>query len=255
MTPHEILGIEVGASEKEIKSAYRKKAKECHPDAHPGDPDAVSRFHALNDAYEALTNPKPTRDAGFSGFNGFDFEEILRNSGFGFNHNRQPVNSTLQAMASITLEQAYHGIELSLTVMDEIVTIRLPAGVHDGQRYKVDGKGGREHPQFPAGDLILIVRVSRNDVWSRHGDDLVTAVPLDYLDVILGKEVEIPTLDGKKILVKVPPRQTRVRVQGKGMPIQNTDRNGDMYVMVEPKIPELDAKELARLKKVRRTSK
>ena len=258
MTPHEILGVEVGASEKDIKSAYRKKAKECHPDTHPNDPDAVGKFHALNNAYEALTNPNsrsgPTgqQSAPFT-----DFDEILRNAGFSFNfqQQRRPTNATVQAIANITLLQAHTGMEVAITVNDRIVTVRVPAGVQDGQRFKVDGEGGHENPNLPPGDVILIVRVIGDSRWGRRGDDLVTALPLDYIDIMLGRDIEMTLLTGQKINVTIPAGQTRVRVSGKGMPVQNSDRFGDLYVMIEPTIPELDEKEIARLKKVRKAQK
>ena len=117
------------------------------------------------------------------------------------------------------------------------VKVRIPAGVDDGQRIKLKGKGGPGRGGGPAGDLFIIVRVSPHRIFGRRNRDLLLTVPVTYAEAVLGAEVTVPTLDGSVVL-KVPPgtKSGRVfRVRGRG--IATAKAVGDLLVTVEVAVP------------------
>ena len=117
------------------------------------------------------------------------------------------------------------------------VKVRIPAGVDDGQRIKLKGKGGPGRGGGPAGDLFVTVRVSPHRIFGRRNRDLLLTVPVTFAEAVLGAEVAVPTLDGSVVL-KVPPgtRSGRVfRVRGKG--IDTSKGLGDLLVTVEVAVP------------------
>jgi molecular chaperone DnaJ len=117
------------------------------------------------------------------------------------------------------------------------VKVRIPAGVDDGQRIKLKGKGGPGRGGGPAGDLFITVRVSPHKMFSRRNRDLLLTVPVTFSEAVLGAEVTVPTLDGSVVL-KMPPgtKSGRVfRVRGRG--IDTPKGVGDLLVTVEVAVP------------------
>jgi molecular chaperone DnaJ len=118
------------------------------------------------------------------------------------------------------------------------VKVRVPAGVKDGQRIRLAGRGAPGRNGGPPGDLYVIVRVAAHPVFGRNGEDLTVTVPITFPEAALGAEVSVPTLDGPAVTIKVPPgtRSGRTfRVRGKG--IATTKKQGDLLVTVEVAVP------------------
>jgi molecular chaperone DnaJ len=119
------------------------------------------------------------------------------------------------------------------------VRVRLPAGVDDGQRIRLPGRGEPGQEGGPPGDLFVTVRVEPHEVFGRDGADLTVRVPVRYPDAVLGAEVEVPTLDGPPVTVRIPPGTPSgrvLRVRGRGVPRRSGGR-GDLLVTVEVAVP------------------
>ena len=118
------------------------------------------------------------------------------------------------------------------------VKVRVPAGVRDGQRIRLAGRGGPGRNGGPNGDLFVNVRVAEHPLFGRKGDDLTVTVPITFPEATLGAEVPVPTLDGTPVTIKVPPgtRSGRTfRVRGRG--IVSPKKQGDLLVTVEVAVP------------------
>jgi molecular chaperone DnaJ len=124
------------------------------------------------------------------------------------------------------------------------VKVRIPAGVRDGQRIRLAGRGGPGRNSGPNGDLYVLVRVADHPLFGRRGDDLLLTVPITFPEAALGAEVAVPTLDGGSVTIKVPagtrPGRT-FRVKGRG--IKTAKRTGDLLVTVEVAVPAKLSKE------------
>jgi molecular chaperone DnaJ len=118
------------------------------------------------------------------------------------------------------------------------VKVRIPAGVQNGQRIRIAGRGTPGRNGGPPGDLFVIVRVAPHPLFGRSGDDLTVTVPVTFPEAALGAEVQVPTLDGSPVTIKVPPgtKSGRTfRVRGRG--IKTPKRQGDLLVTVEVAVP------------------
>lgn len=137
-----------------------------------------------------------------------------------------------------------HGTGVVLTTRH--LEVRIPRGVRDGQRIRLAGQGGSGIHGGPAGDLYLTVQVERDDQFEREGDDLYLDLPVGLYELMLGGEINVPTLTGG-VLMTIPPRTQNeqiMRVGGKGMPHVNADGMGDLYVRVIARLPQkLDDRE------------
>ncbi|HET7721294.1 MAG TPA: DnaJ C-terminal domain-containing protein, partial [Acidimicrobiales bacterium] len=124
------------------------------------------------------------------------------------------------------------------------VKVRVPAGVKDGQRIRLAGRGGPGRNGGPNGDLYVNVRVAEHPLFGRRGDDLTLTVPITFPEAALGAEVSVPTLEGPPVTIKVPAgtRSGRTfRVKGKGL--ATARRTGDLLVTVEVAVPAKLSKE------------
>ena len=263
-----ILGIPKGASPAEIKKAYRKAAKDNHPDRHPGDTAAEKRFKEMGEAYSVLSDAEqrkqydgvramggggPRFQAGGPGGAGFEdafggvfnggqtrgqgFEDILGGLFGGFNRGPQRGND-IAAATEVTFRQAAEGATVTLGMEGGRVSTRLPAGVTDGQKIRLRGKGRAGSSGGPAGDLILTVHVRKHKVFSIDGKNLRMSLPVSFDEAVLGATVEVPTLAGERVKVKVAQGTssgTTLRVKGKG--IVGKDGIGDLLVRVDVHVP------------------
>jgi molecular chaperone DnaJ len=124
-----------------------------------------------------------------------------------------------------------------ITTQTRTITVRIPAGVKDGQRIRLAGKGAPGRRGGPAGDLFVVVHVSDHQLFGRKGDDLTLTVPVSFAEAALGTTLTVPTLDGS-VSLKVPAGTTSgrtMRVRGRGVPSKG--RNGDLLVTVEVAVP------------------
>lgn len=269
-----VLGVDRTAAAKDIKKAYRTLAQKHHPDNNPGDEGAESRFKDINEAYDVLSDPKTraeydqARDAfargAYAGGPGGgtqyvriedlgDIGDLFGSSGgmFGglgdlFGGGRrargpQP-GGDLESEVNLSFHEAIEGTTRTLTRDGADgrgeVQVKIPAGVNDGARIRLRGKGRPGVNGGPAGDLYVTVHAARHPVFSRSGKDLKVRVPVTFAEATLGAAITVPTLTGT-VTVKVPPgtqHGTTLRATGKG--VTTTKGTGDLLVIVEIKVPE-----------------
>jgi DnaJ-class molecular chaperone len=150
----------------------------------------------------------------------------------------------VEAQADLTLEEAFLGTSRRALVpregKDRTVEVKIPAGIKDGARVRASGEGSSAPPGGTAGDLYLTVRVLPHSRFERRGTDLYTRVAVPVTTAVLGGEVEVPTLGGTTLRVKVPELTATGRVfrlRGHGMPAVGNDERGDLYATSEVQIP------------------
>src|SRR6195256_3011090 len=273
---YKTLGVERGASDEELKKAYRKLAKKYHPDVSK-EANAKERFQEVAEAYETLKdkekraaydnlgrfNPgqdfRPSQDwyqrfgaretEDLGGVDLSDLFESLGLGGRGFRKGRTtPLRGEDYAVTvQLTLEEAYRGAERELQIGESRVRARIPKGATDGQQLRLRGKGGPGANGGPAGDLFLHIALVPHPLFRVSGHDLDLEVPLAPWEAALGAQVEIPTLEGR-VTMKVPAgSQTgqKLRLAGKGLPKPGGGA-GDLYavltIVVPPSLSEQEKK-------------
>ena len=334
---YEVLGVDKKATDEEIKRAYRKKAKECHPDLHPDDKAAVERFKELNEANEVLSDPDkrarydqfgfedPMAGMGgagnpFAGGAQFDFGGMgdiidqLFNGGMGTRtaRNQGPVQGNdLRYELRITFEEAARGCEKSFeifrnelcetckgsgakpgtkpvtcttcngtgqirqsggwmttvrtcpncggtgkTIKDRCascggsgrvrkkrtVTVKVPAGIDNGQTIIMNGQGEPGLRGGPNGDLFIVVGVRPHKLFRREGYNLLLDFPIPFTTAALGGDVEVPTLSGP-VKYRIPEGTqpgTEFRIKGCGITQLrgNGGGKGDLIMRVKVEIPK-----------------
>jgi DnaJ-class molecular chaperone len=257
---YKILGIHPQASAEEIKQAYRKLARALHPDRNP-DPEAQERFKQVNQAYETLGDADRRRE--------YDHMQHAQSQGGGFRFNfkshvdgfqdifdqmfgqmgpfqtRPAKNPDLVYQLNITLEDAFTGKQIQITVTDvngspQQIQVNIPAGVEDGMRIRYAGNGNRVQPHLPPGDLVIIIHVEPHVVWKRQGPHLHQEAQVGFWQALVGDHITLTTIDGGQVQVKVPElsvNQTVLKVAQKGMKIRNNNTRGDLYVHVKVIMP------------------
>lgn len=285
---YETLGVTRGATEKEIRSAYRRLAREHHPDVNQGDKGAEARFKRINEAYQTLSDPDSRRKYDqFRGGHGaggqfhgghnagappFTFFRNARTGGAGprvefdigefggafedfwsgaRGKGRGARSQTApDAPATITLEEAYAGASRVVLAPDgKSLEVRVPPGVKSGERIRVEPEGGA---------IALLVTVAPHAVFERTGDDLRCAARVPMLDAVLGGEAAVPTIEGKSVAVRIPPGTQNgrvIRLRGKGMP-KRGGGYGDLLVAVNAVLPtELTDEQRALFERLRETER
>ncbi len=276
---YKTLEINEGASESEIKKAYRKLARQYHPDVNK-DPSAEDKFKEINSAYEILSDKEKKAqydqvgDGMFGGQNFSDFsrshgsggqgdlDEILRQMfaggggfggggspfggggfGGGFGGHQQEVNLDIETNVTIPFSVAILGGSHSVSVNGERFDIKIPAGVKSGEKMRVKGKGHAQNGR--AGDLFLKITVASNPEYEREDNDLVKSFDVPLSAALFGDKIAIQTLE-KEIKLKVPQNTKngqRFRVKEMGAMNRKTKVRGDLYLkanIVLPKVDDLD---------------
>lgn len=260
---YKILGVAKDVSDADIKKTYRKLARQYHPDSNPNDKKAESKFKEISEAYSVLSDPEQRKEydavramgsgarfsaPGAGGTGGFEdvFSTLFggaSRSGFpgsfgGFDFGPSQ-GADLTTRTSIDFIDSIRGatIKLALQGMDSI-TVKIPAGVQDGQRIKLRGKGQPSPNGGPSGDLIITVRVRPHPVFSRDGNNIRVTVPVTFAEAALGATITVPTLGGDPVRLKVAPGTPNgrvLRVKGKG--VNNGTVSGDLLATVEIAVP------------------
>jgi molecular chaperone DnaJ len=264
---YKILGVTPTASQSEIKSAYRLKAKDLHPDKNQGDTALEDKFKAVSEAYDILSDSKkraeydearsmferggfraPTGGQNFQGgdfsdiFGGGNPQDIFANLFGGGGMRRGPrKGSDLQTEATITFKEAVFGTTLDLKLNTDgngpqNISARVPAGVNDGAKIRVKGKGapGEAGP----GDLFIELAVKPHATFSRKGENLLLTLPVTFAEAALGADIKVPTLSGDDVTVRLAagtPTGRVLRVKGRG--IKKGAVVGDLLVTVEVQVP------------------
>lgn len=253
MDYYSILGVSKGASQDEIKKAYRKLAMTHHPDK-GGD---EARFKEINEAYDTLGDPhkrsqydNPQARYNSSHFgNGFNpFEEAFSNMGgfspFGFR--QAPKNPMIQAEVQIELEDVLYGKSIDAEVgfrngSTKLITINIPAGVRDKSQIRYPGMGDHSEPRLPPGDLIVRVRVKPHYKFQRSDDDIICEHKISVWDAILGTDIQVNTLDRKTLTIGVPAGiqgEKLLSCRGEGLPNPHNGSRGNLMIRVKIEIPK-----------------
>ncbi|MFF4409619.1 molecular chaperone DnaJ [Streptomyces sp. NPDC001404] len=363
---YKILGVPKDATEAEIKKAYRKLAREFHPDANKGDASAEERFKEISEANDVLADPKRRKEydearalfgnggfrpgpggaggsfnfdlgdlfggaqgggGGFGGGLGDVFGGLFNRGGGGAGTRTQPRRGQdIESEVTLSFTEAVEGATVPLRMSSaaackacsgtgdkngtprvcptcvgtgqvsrgsgggfsltdpcpdckgrglipenpcdvchgsgrakssRTMQVRIPAGVSDGQRIRLRGKGAPGERGGPSGDLYVVVHVGDHPVFGRKDDNLTVTVPVSFVEAALGGEVKVPTLGGPSVTLKLPPGTPNgrtMRARGKGA-VRADGTRGDLLVTVEVAVPTaLDDKARAALEQYRQAT-
>ena len=272
---YQTLGVPKDASDADIKKTYRKLARQYHPDSNPGDAKAEAKFKEISEAFSVLSDAEQRKEydaikamgsgarftSGGAGAGG-GFEDVFSNifggrggfgGGFGgFDFGPTP-GVDLTARTSIDFIDSIKGatIKLSLQGMEPL-NVKIPAGVVDGQKIKLRGKGRPSPNGGPSGDLIVTVRVMPHAVWRRDGTNIIAEKEISVWDALLGTEVTFETLDKKTLSITIPPGTqpgTVFSCKGEGLPHPRSGVRGAILIKVKVQIPKtLSEKEIQLIK-------
>ncbi len=340
---YKVLGVASDAKPEDIKKAFRKLARQYHPDANQHNADAEQKFKEISEANDVLSDPAKRKEydearslfgVGFrfprsgSGSAGPGMDDIFRTAGeTGFGDifgnlfggvggaRRGPARgprrgSDIEGEVTIDFVQAVEGATVSMQTISDAacdvchgtgakagtvpkvcptcqgsgmqstttggmfavaepcrdchgrgliiedpcpvcggtgrgrstrtMQVRIPAGVADGQRIRITGKGGPGENSGAAGDLYVTVHVRPHPVFGRKGNQLTVTVPITFAEAALGAEIDVPTLSGQKVRLKIPagtPTGRTFRVRGRGANSSRGD-SGDLLVTVEVQVPK-----------------
>ena len=273
---YKVLGIDKKAGADEIKKKYRALARELHPDKNKGDSVKEEKFKGISEAYEILSDTKKRAEydearslyerGGFrapmgGGQQGGDFNDMFGGGNpqdifanlFGGGRRGPRKGQDLQTEASISFRESIIGTTLDLRLAtdrgaDQNITARVPAGVNDGAKIRVKGKGapGEAGP----GDLFILLHVKPHPVFGRKSENLTMSLPITFAEAALGADVKFPTLSGDDVTVRIAPGTSNgrtLRVKGRGVTKGST--TGDLLVSVDVQVPQrVDGKALEALK-------
>ncbi len=340
---YEVLGVSKGATDDELKKAFRQAAKTCHPDLHPGDPEAEKKFKEVNEAYSVLSDKEkrqrydqfghagvdPSYGAGgaggYGGYNTYstgDFGDIFGDifgDFFGGSRGRRSNNNgpvrgkDISARATISFKESVTGCKRTIRYRreencstcngsgaknggvktctrcggsgqvttqqrtmfgafssvspcpdcsgtgkiisdpcpdcsgkgslykDRTIEVSVVAGISTGQSIKLAGQGGAGKRGGSNGDLYVEVTVDKHKLFQRQGNDVVYDVPITISQAATGCTLELPTVDGDKVIQSIPEgtqHQAVFKIKNKGIPYINGRGRGDMYIRVLVEVPK-----------------
>ncbi len=267
--PYTTLGLQRTATDDEIRRAFRRLAKELHPDVNPDNPEAMERFKRVSAAYELVGDPvrrqaydrgeidssgEPRRSYQHAGGRGpaggpgpeFGFGDIFsdlfgqrgpRGPGAGFSLRGQDMRYTLD----VDFMEAVLGAKKRVTMPEGgQLDLNVPQGVTDGQVLRLKGKGGPGIRGGEAGDALVEVRVRPHPHFKRQGDDILLDVPITVDEAVLGGKIEVPTAAGRVSLTlpKGTSSGRAFRLKGKGARNPSNGAYGDQIVTVRIVLPD-----------------
>jgi len=272
--PYTILGVTKTASQDDIKQAYRKLAKDLHPDRHPGDAKTADRFKEVSAAYHLLGDGQQRQrydrgeidasgqekapqgfhrgQGGGRGFEGFGgnagggargFEDMFGDmfSNFRGGAGRQ-ASKGRDRKYTLTVEflEAMRGANRRLTLPDgRKLDVRIPAGLESGQQIRLKGQG-EQAPGAAPGDALIEVTVKNHALYERRGNDIFIELPISLEEAVLGARIKAPTIHGD-VTVSVPEGSNSgrtLRLKGKGVAGAKGRADGDQLVKLKIVLPE-----------------
>ena len=276
MTPgdhYKVLGLKRGASLAEVRKAYKRLARKYHPDVNSGDKAAEERFKAISEAHGVLSDPEKREaydrfgssgprpaagwdpsgfsSAGFSGGLGDLFSQMFGQAAPGA-HAGPARGADLEAVLQISFMDAIHGLKAPLRLQGQggnsTIQVNIPAGVTNGTRLRIAGRGRAGPPGPPPGDLRVIVQVGKHPVFSRKGTNIYCPIPVTVAEAALGARIQVPTVDGKSMLTIPAGSRSgqKLRLKGKGAPSRRGGR-GDQFVVLTVLTPDTGQEEVRRL--------
>ncbi len=301
---YEVLGVSRTATAEEIKRAYRKLAKQHHPDRNPDNPNAEKMFKEVQHAYSVLsdkekraqydrfgevgagnfqTGPSGQRvytwgtggsrinvddlqdlfdmfgGGGGAARGGSPFEDLVGGAGFGRGRQRrrrpQPMKGQdIRRTINLAFEQAVRGATVEVDIgrggdKHQTLEVKIPPGVEEGQQIRIRNRGMPGAHGGPPGDLYLICTIRPDPRFRRDGRNLHTDLALPVHDAVLGKKVDVPTLDGT-VTMTVPPGTssgTKLRLKGRGVAAHGGKPAGDLYVTIQVSVPKSPTPEQRKL--------
>ena len=262
---YETLGVSENASSDEIKKSYRKLARKYHPDINK-DESAIEKFKEINGAYEVLSDESKKAqydlhgDSMFGGQNFHDFargqggqadlDEILRQmfgGGGGFGGGQRGfggfggVNLDTKIQITIPFLISVLGGKHKVSANGQSFDIKIPAGIKQGETMRVRGKGRSQNGQV--GDLLINVSIENSDKYQRDGDNLYREFDVPLKTAWFGGKVDVETPE-KEVSLKVPQNTKngqKFRLKGKGVTDRKTALRGDLYLVANIIIPDVDS--------------
>lgn len=271
---YKVLGVPESADQTEITKAYRKLARQLHPDANPGDSAAEERFKEVSVAYDVLGDEDRRKQydqvrrmgplggafggQGAGGFpgggGGFDLNDMgdlgdilgsvlgggLFGGGGGGRAAPRQRGADQEAKLRISFREAIDGVDTKVDVTDRTgsrpIRIRVPAGVESGKKIRLKGKGAPGHNGGPPGDLIVRLDVATDDVFGRKGKHLTIVVPVTFAEAAMGADIDVPTLTGETKTLRIPAGTSSGRkFRIKGEGVAAL--SGDLLVQIEVHVP------------------
>ena len=280
--PYELLGVARGASQDDIKKAYRTLAKKLHPDVNPDDKSVEQRFKEITAAYDLLSdverrrqydsgmigadgtaqNPfrQQHRRGGASGFDfgseGIDIDDLFSDlfgrgkRGQGPQHHRahKPKGRDLTYTTTVSFLDAMRGGRQRVSLYNgKTLDVYLPPGTEDGQRLRMKGQGMAGPAGSEAGDAFVEIHVESHPFMRREDLDIHLDLPITLHEAVLGGKVKVPTIDGP-VNATVPPGSsggTTLRLKGRGIMTQKGGRRGDQFIKLRIMLPEGGTEKLA----------
>ena len=260
---YKILGVEKGASEDEIKKAYRKMAMKFHPDKNPGNNEFVGKFQKINEAYDAITSGRAQASNNhfsgargpFGGFGGFEnLQDIIRRtqrgSSWSFDDWREPdiKNPDVNINIPCSLEEAHNGFskEIVFTLPDgseREMTLSFPPSSTEEIKIRYAGDGGQITKDRPPGDLYAKIKIEPHNFWSLEGKDLYGKIRISAWQAMFGADIEITDIAGSQIQITVPAGSqpgSQLRLRGRGFNVRGTSVRGNAFITLEVVIPKLN---------------
>lgn len=262
MDYYSTLGLKRGASNEDIKKAYRGMAMKHHPDR-GGD---EKRFKEIEEAYRTLSDPQKKQmiDSGIDpnaqpgrnfqdGGSPFEFHfgtdnlnDIFSNFGFTFGGRRMHRNRSFTINVTLTLEEVLKGKEVTAEIgipgsEKKIVNISIPPGIEHGQNIRYQGMGDNTLRDAPPGDLIVNVNIQPHPKFRREGSNIIHDHKISVWDAILGTKLTVETLDGKKLDVMIPPGtqpETVLSCRNEGLPHLHNPSRGNLLIKISIDIPK-----------------
>ena len=246
-----VLGVDKKADGGTIKKKYRQLARELHPDKTKGDKKLEDRFKEVSEAYDILSDDKKRAEydqaremfksgAFRQGANqyGGDFSDLFNGGDIFsqiFGGRRGPrKGADLQSSVTISFRDAIFGKQIDIS---KSLTVRIPAGISDGGKVRVKGRG--EPGEAGPGDLYVVVSVVPHPVFSRKGENIHVTVPVSFTEAALGADIPVPTLEGDEVKVRIAPGTQNgktFRVKGRG--VKKGVNAGDLMVSIEVQVPQ-----------------